>query len=962
MTWRNLKRGSQQWLILGTVAFLLVAVLAAFWPIVLGHKTFWFYDAALFDYPDYFLLKRVLTSRDFSPVIWNSNLGAGFTLLADGEIGALYPLNWITLGLFEPRVAYNVNHIIHYFLVVVFTFAYARAMGLRRSSSVISALAFSFSGHLVGAMAANSILHSTVWLPLMFWGVETFVSRRKFVYLASASVGVAMQVLGGYEPIAALGAVAVAGYGVFRWLDQSKSFLPVWSLRGVGRFVQAGVVVALIGVIGLGLTAVQVLPQLELVSRSPRTYVSYDYATIGSLMPIQLGTMIWPLMFYNPIEKVVWGGESLGRTAIYVGILPLMLAAVAVLGKRRPRWVIYFTLFALAALILALGRYTPLYRLVYALPGFHNFRNPGTFGYWFDWSLAVLAGYGMDLLLTKADLLRGRRLFVLVGVLLALIVPVIAWQITISRWAASGQLAQAMEPLRPWMKPDKDPALLLRSIQASADPRQLTALMPILMLVSAAIWMMLSRTRLSRRIWAWCGAGLVAIDVVFFSASILETQITTFPAAQFKPWVADALRDQPEPYRTAVTWNLYPWYNSHQPNRLMADDIPTLQVYSQLLSKRLSLFLTAARETPSIMAKLLGLASTQYALDTETQSYAGVPFIVRRPLAEVGLWRDARAEVALPVPLRAERVQVIFAATAWGAVDQGDLARVTLVRKSGQEQSWTLSSDVTAPAEALIPARRIDLPVLRDPLGWRGDDFSAQEWPLYYAEISLSPAASVARVIVMPRQQVTLYLLGLAVNSATENWTAGELPFQQGGLSLVYQHPHGAIYTVDGALPRAYVVHRVQVVSDTLALPALLDPSFDPQRQAIVEAPGVQMEQLDLLREPSPQEVEAVRITAYAPMRVDLETDLAAPGLVVLTDSEYPGWQAWVDGVRQPIVTANYLFRGVYVDAGRHRVSFVYAPDSIRLGMVVSLTTAVGVMMLLSFEFMQHRRRGVESA
>jgi hypothetical protein len=50
------------------------------------------------------------------------------------------------------------------------------------------------------------------------------------------------------------------------------------------------------------------------------------------------------------------------------------------------------------------------------------------------------------------------------------------------------------------------------------------------------------------------------------------------------------------------------------------------------------------------------------------------------------------------------------------------------------------------------------------------------------------------------------------------------------------------------------------------------------------------------------------------------------------------------------------------VDAGRHRVSFVYAPDSIRLGMVVSLTTAVGVMVLLLFEFMQRKRRGVESA
>src|SRR5262249_61026881 len=78
-------------------------------------------------------------------------------------------------------------------------------------------------------------------------------------------------------------------------------------------------------------------------------------------------------------------------------------------------------------------------------------------------------------------------------------------------------------------------------------------------------------------------------------------------------------------------------------------------------------------------------------------------------------------------------------------------------------------------------------------------------------------------------------------------------------------------------------------------------------------------------------------IGEYLPGRVVVETSGARGGLLVLTDQYYPGWQATVDGTPATIVRADYLFRGVRVPGGDHRVEFVYRPSSFRTGATISL-------------------------
>lgn len=145
-------------------------------------------------------------------------------------------------------------------------------------------------------------------------------------------------------------------------------------------------------------------------------------------------------------------------------------------------------------------------------------------------------------------------------------------------------------------------------------------------------------------------------------------------------------------------------------------------------------------------------------------------------------------------------------------------------------------------------------------------------------------------------------------------------------------HSDYALFRNPRPLPRAYVAHSVSVVPDDVtALRTLLRPRFDPWKAAVVE-----QEVGGLRMSAHTPRITPAEIRVYEPLRVEIDVDSASDGLLVLTDTHYPGWKAFVDGEPRPILRANYLFRGVQVAAGRRRVEFRFEPASVRTGGFVS--------------------------
>ncbi|HEV8458138.1 MAG TPA: YfhO family protein, partial [Methylomirabilota bacterium] len=84
--------------------------------------------------------------------------------------------------------------------------------------------------------------------------------------------------------------------------------------------------------------------------------------------------------------------------------------------------------------------------------------------------------------------------------------------------------------------------------------------------------------------------------------------------------------------------------------------------------------------------------------------------------------------------------------------------------------------------------------------------------------------------------------------------------------------------------------------------------------------------------------------------------DAAAPTWLVLADTWFPGWRAWVDGREQPVWRANYAFRAVRLEPGSHDVVFRYQPGSLLFGLSLS---AVAALICVGLVLLPPRRRRV---
>jgi hypothetical protein len=149
------------------------------------------------------------------------------------------------------------------------------------------------------------------------------------------------------------------------------------------------------------------------------------------------------------------------------------------------------------------------------------------------------------------------------------------------------------------------------------------------------------------------------------------------------------------------------------------------------------------------------------------------------------------------------------------------------------------------------------------------------------------------------------------------------------------------VYEYSGSLPRASVFYSgVPVSSRPAALARVQDPALDVWRQVVVSTDGTDAgtrQGLETLFHAAPETAQSALIVFYDSQHVAIRASLERPGIVMLTDSDYPGWNAYLDGRRVPILVANYLFRGVLAPAGTHHIEFHYEPQSYLYGGLISL-------------------------
>ncbi len=174
---------------------------------------------------------------------------------------------------------------------------------------------------------------------------------------------------------------------------------------------------------------------------------------------------------------------------------------------------------------------------------------------------------------------------------------------------------------------------------------------------------------------------------------------------------------------------------------------------------------------------------------------------------------------------------------------------------------------------------------------------------------------------------------------------------------VAYEDDRVQVLENRGALPRAWIVHSARRAGPAEALDLLSSGAVDPGSTALLEETPPRLAQLD------DGSTDSARVTEYGADRVSLETSTGAPGLLVLSETYYPAWRAYVDGRPVRLYRANYLLRAVPVPAGEHSVELRYESVTLRVGIWISLATGGSLVAVASAVAARRQKKvGVKAA
>lgn len=344
--------------------------------------------------------------------LWNPLVGMGAPLLANYQSGLFYPPNWLYFALAElgglPALAWGQAPLVaaHLAWAGLGMARLARRVGLGLLAQTISGLAFGLCGYLVARAGFLSITATVAWLPWVLLTAQLLATAgRPARSLAGTGLCVGMLLLAGHAQTAWY-ILLLAGLWVGFWAGEQARPGPGAATRpAFGRAVLRGWLrLALAGALGAGLAAVQILPTAEYLLQSSRAAaVDYEQAMTYSFWPWRLLTLLAPGLFGSPASGDYWGYANYWEDAIYVGLLPLLLAVGAALGLRKNepgslrRLIIVLLALLPVTLLLALGKNTPIFPWLYHnVPTFALFQAPARYLIWAEFSLALLAGLGLE--------------------------------------------------------------------------------------------------------------------------------------------------------------------------------------------------------------------------------------------------------------------------------------------------------------------------------------------------------------------------------------------------------------------------------------------------------------------------------------------------------------------------------------------------------------------------------------
>lgn len=751
------------------------------------------------------------------------------------------------------------------------TFLFLRRLAAGRAAALLGGLIFATSGFMV-AWTNWPQTRVGAFIPLLFWALERFAQVRTIRAAAPIALAVAGLLLGGFPAVAGLTLYAGGAYLLVRLLADR-------SVHSIGRSVRDAAVAGAAVVVGIGLTAFQLLP---FVSYLGTLDLSYREQQFFNTTPLQyVATAVFPQAFFAN----TFGGDSPFSREVnpveinmHIGSVALVLIAVAVLrgaAVRRPRGALTFLVLASAVFLWLIFVQGPLVQWMAVLPVFDG--NPiGRIRSVLGFTAAAVAGLGFDALVRAAKAVRWR---------------------THAEWLLPAGLL-GLIAVGLWVDRTQTP---LFGAQVRRD----------VILACAAAVVAVALVLAARR---WTGArrtAVIVIPVLVAVQSVVAVQ-NFWPTAspeQYYPTTAAHrfLQQEATGYRVALSGDLMiPSATAVYGIRTVGGHSFFAPSWAELLTEmhpRAFVAPTIATLNPRnpALAEVPGLdrLSARYYVSADVFPIPGARVWTGPEAGTLDLAADQAYDVTIePQPLRGIGVPVV---SATGGFGPGSTMSVVV-----RDAEDAVIAEGTRPITGAPARGEFFLPL-------PAEDAAGRPGP-WTVSITFAGGPGV-QVQTVADDQPRLVL----VESMDD------------GLRLVAVADGITVYERDGALPRVRWAASTQTITDRAARLTLVAHGTYPADTVVLSETG----------QPGAGLPADVQVLEDSGDTVRVRVDAAGGGYLVVGDAIQTDWSATVDGIRADIVAADHALGAVYVEAGVHDVELRYTPTGRLLGTALTLASAL---------------------
>jgi len=345
------------------------------------------FDVLRLLYPEKEFSIRMFKGFEFP--LWNPYNFSGTPHIASLQSGSFYPLN-IIFFIFPYLTAWTIFILLQPLLTGIFSFLFTRELKLGIKSSIFSALIFSFSSYFVVWMEYGNIGHSIVWMPFALWVSLKNLKRPTIIKSIIISLSLAFAILAGHIQTSFYVFVYLLGFVIFYILlidkqDKLKKLL----------------IFSSIFILPILLSAVQLLPMIELFFQSARAPYSHSAFLKLLIPPFHVVSMFVPDFFGNPATRNYWIQGTYIERVTYIGVIPLIFIFYSFFKKQSAIfW--FFVISSIVILLLTFDTFIAHAIYFFQIP-FVSTAVPTRVMFLFCFSASLVAGFGFETFIKNPD-------------------------------------------------------------------------------------------------------------------------------------------------------------------------------------------------------------------------------------------------------------------------------------------------------------------------------------------------------------------------------------------------------------------------------------------------------------------------------------------------------------------------------------------------------------------------------